>query len=186
MTNANTPTKRELLDLLREQAEAVESIVSRLTDEQLTQGRYESGWNGKQILAHVASIEWTYPRLIDLAKGPGVSTPPRTDAEKSARPATPAASSTAVPPAATSANPVDSYNARQVEKRADASVAALLEEFRANRAALIEAVETADEALFAVPITSAGGAKGPLGAVIKFVALDHVGVHVRDLAGEAS
>jgi hypothetical protein len=186
MTSANTPTKSELLNLLREQAEAVESAVSRLTDEQLAEGRYESGWNGKQILAHVASIEWTYPRLIDVAKGAGVSAPPRTDAEKAPRPATQPASSTAAPSAAPSANPVDSYNARQVEKRAEASVAALLEEFRSNRAALIEAVEAADEALFAVPITSAGGAKGPLGAVIKFVALDHVGVHVHDLAGESA
>jgi hypothetical protein len=186
MTNANTPTKSELLDLLREQAEAVDSTVSRLTDEELGEGRYESGWNGKQILAHVASIEWTYPRLIDLAKGPGVSAPPRTDAEKAPHAAAAAASSAGAPPAAPSANPVDSYNARQVEKRAEASVAALLEEFRANRARLIEAVEAADEALFAVPITSAGGAKGPLGAVIKFVALDHVGVHVRDLAGESA
>lgn len=187
MTNQNVPTKGELLELLRTQAAQVEDAVEGLSAEQLEEGRYEGGWNARQILAHVAAIEWTYPRLIDLAKGPRESAPPRTDAPAApaSQPSTGTAAATA-PTGAPPANPIDSYNARQVEKRAGSSVAELLEEFRTNRAALIAAVEAADEALFEVPIRSAGGARGTLAAVIKFVALEHVGVHVRDLAGGAA
>jgi hypothetical protein len=185
MTNANVPTKRELLELLRGQAAEVDDAVRRLSGEQLEEGRYEGGWNARQILAHVAAIEWTYPRLIDLAKGTRESAPPRTDAPAAAQAPQPAAgvSPSAEPAAAPSVNPIDNYNARQVEKRAGASAAELLDEFQKNRAALIAAVEATDDALFDVPIRSAGGARGPLATVIKFVALDHVGVHIRDLAG---
>ena len=187
MTDANVPTKRELLDLLRAQATQVEDAVRRLNEQQLEEGRYEGGWNARQILAHVAAIEWTYPRLIDLAKGQRESAPPRTGAPAATpggQPPSGAAPSPEAPVAA--ANPIDSYNARQVEKRATMSVAELLDEFRTNRAALITAVEATDDALFDVPIRSAGGARGPLASVIKFVALDHVGVHVRDLTGETA
>jgi hypothetical protein len=187
MTNSNIPSKRELLELLRAQATQVEDAARGLSAEQLEQGRYEDGWNARQILAHVAAIEWTYPRLIDLAKGPRDSAPPRTSTPTAAPSTSPRGRSEAAPagtrPAASPVSPIDSYNARQVEKRADASVAELLEEFRTNRAALIAAVEATDDALFSVPITSAGGARGPLASVIKFVALDHVGVHVNDLSG---
>jgi len=182
MTTANIPTKRELLDLLRAQARQVEDAVRALSPEQLEQGRYEDGWNARQILAHVAAIEWTYPRLIDLAKGPRDSAPPRTTPAPASAPSDTAPAKPA-PAAAPAASPIDSYNARQVEKRAGATVADLLQEFRTNRTALIAAVDATDEALLAVAITSAGGARGPLASVIKFVALDHVGVHVNDLSG---
>jgi hypothetical protein len=32
-------------------------------------------------------------------------------------------------------------------------------------------------------VTSAGGAKGPLSAVMNFVAVEHVKMHVRDITG---
>jgi hypothetical protein len=78
-----------------------------------------------------------------------------------------------------------SYNDRQVEKRADASVAELIAEFKENRAKTIAAVESADGALFTKEVTSAGGAKGPLATVIDFVAVQHVLGHLRDITGEA-
>ena len=167
MTQDHVSTKAELLDALRRSAAEVVAIVRGLSAEALEEGRYESGWNGRQILAHIASIEWTYPRLIDIAREAGTA-----------------------PPAANESTPTremrggnDAYNERQVAKRAHLSAAALLEEFERNRAATIRAVEAADDALFARTIRSAGGVTGPLARVFHRVAVEHVLGHARDLAG---
>jgi hypothetical protein len=127
----------------------------------------------REILAHLASIEWAYPKLIDLARG---GPPP----EKAAPPAPPAG---VTPPSGAGTPQILNYNERQVAKRADATVEKLLDEFEQNRATTIAAVEAADEALFQVQVTSAGGAKGPLAGVMRYVAVEHVKQHVRDIAG---
>jgi hypothetical protein len=135
-------------------------------------GRYENGWNARQILAHIASIEWTYPRLIDLARG---------DAQSEPKPAAESAPAAATPDGP--APKIMSYNDRQVEKRADYSVKDLIDEFEANRAATIAAVEGADEELFSRPVKSAGGARGTLAEVLTYVAVLHVTTHVNDITG---
>jgi len=167
MTGKCFPTKAELLAALRASRDEVLATVRALPPEALEQGRYESGWNGRQILAHLASIEWTYPRLLDIAR-----------------------EATTVAPAAEAETPTramrggnDAYNERQVAKRAHLSAAELLEEFERNRAATIRAVEAADDALFARTIRSAGGVTGPLALVFHRVAVEHVLGHARDLAG---
>ncbi len=63
MVQQRTLSKAELLDRLRSTGEAAIAKLRSLSAETLEQGRYESGWNGRQILAHIASIEWTYPAL---------------------------------------------------------------------------------------------------------------------------
>jgi uncharacterized damage-inducible protein DinB len=138
--------------------------VRALRPEQLEEGRYENGWNGRQILAHLASIEWTYPRLIDIAR-----TPPAPVEE--------------APPTRAMKGGNDAYNERQVAKRAHLTVDELLHEFEKNRAATIAAVEAADEALFARRIRSAGGVVGPLATVFYLVAVVHALGHARDIAG---
>jgi len=80
----------------------------------------------------------------------------------------------------------DSYNDRQVAKREHLTVAELLAEFDQNRAATIQAVEAADEALFARRIRSAGGVVGPLALVFHQIAVAHVLGHARDIAGDPS
>jgi hypothetical protein len=77
----------------------------------------------------------------------------------------------------------DAYNDRQVARREGKTVAELLAEFEGNRAATIQAVEAADEALFARRIRSAGGVVGPLAAVFHQIAVAHVLGHARDIAG---
>ena len=89
-------------------------------------------------------------------------------------------------PTTTPRGGIDDYNARQVEKRAAASVEELLREFETNRAATIAAVEGADEALLQTPIRSAGGITGTLAAVLNAVAVEHVMSHVGDMLGEPS
>jgi uncharacterized damage-inducible protein DinB len=163
--DARTPlSKAELLEALKANRDQVLTIVRALSPAQLEEGRYENGWNGRQILAHIASIEWTYPRLIDIAR----------DA------AAPAAGDL---PTRTMRGGNDEYNERQVAKRAHVSAGDLLAEFEQNRAATIRAVEAADPALFARHIRSAGGVVGPLVTVFYNIAVLHVLGHTRDLAG---
>ena len=181
MTNGpRTPTKAELLEALRSSAKETVDRVRALPAESLERGRYESGWNGRQILAHVASIEWTYARLFDVAR----------EAPAAVEPAAAVAQVRRTEPGETPNTPtriaqggIDAYNERQVEKRAEASVAELLEEFQKNRAATIGAVEATDEALLARPIRSAGGITGPLAGVLNAVAVQHVLGHLNDIAG---
>ncbi|MGH7413077.1 MAG: DinB family protein [Candidatus Rokuibacteriota bacterium] len=159
------PTKRELLAALASSRDEVVALVRSLPPERLEEGRYENGWNGRQILAHIASIEWSYPRLIDIAR-----TAPT--------PAAPA------PPTRQMKGGNDAYNDRQVAKREHLTVAELLAEFETNRAATIHAVEAADEELFARRIRSAGGVVGPLASVFHQIAVAHVLGHARDIAGK--
>ena len=166
------PSKGELLTALRASRDEVLSALQALAPGRLEEGRYENGWNGRQILAHIASIEWTYPRLIDIARDAGA-------------PSAPSAPS-GDPPTRAMRGGNDSYNDRQVAKREGVPVAELIAEFERNRAATIAAVEAADEALFARPIRSAGGVTGPLAAVFLQVAVLHVLAHARDIAAPAT
>ena len=165
MSSEYVLSKRDLLEALRASRDEVVQIVRAIPPDRLEEGRYENGWNGRQILAHVASIEWTYPRLLDIA-----------------REATDAPPATGEPPTRTMRGGNDAYNERQVARRADRSAAELLAEFEDNRAATIRAVEAADEALFARRIRSAGGVVGPLATVFYQVAVAHVLGHARDIA----
>lgn len=169
MIDDRIPSKTDLLDALRRSGEEVVRIVRSLPPDALEQGRYEHGWNGRQILAHLASIEWTYPKLIDIAREAPVAQAGGTE-----------------PPTRTMQGGNDAYNARQVAKRDHLSAAELLAEFERNRAATIAAVESTDEALLARRIRSAGGVVGPLARVFHDVAVAHVLGHARDIAGPAA
>src|SRR5256885_1441719 len=59
MTERGAPSKAELLARLTASRDHVVATVRALPAEALERGRYENGWNGRQILAHVASIAWT-------------------------------------------------------------------------------------------------------------------------------
>lgn len=166
------PTKQELLELLRTGGDEVVATLRALPPESFARVCYAGGWTGHEVVAHLAAIEWTYPRLIDLAK-------PAAAGQAGAGGARGDAGTAAPRPGG-----IDAYNARQVAKRAGTSLADLLDEFARNRAATIAAVEATEEGLLAAPIRSAGGVEGPLGAVIRWVAVDHVQDHVRDIPAE--
>src|SRR3990172_6440507 len=132
MAEQSTPSKAQLIETLRSTGAETAARLRSLPPEAFEQGRYESGWNGRQILAHIASIEWTYPRLFDLARE--ASTP------RPAGPAGPAAGR-----GGQGGN--NNYNEPQVEKRAGPSVAELIDESEPNRAPTTAAAESAGEAL---------------------------------------
>ena len=70
MSASAATSRAELLEALRASRDEVVAIVNAMSPNRLEEGRYENGWNGRQILAHIASIEWSYPRLIDIARTP--------------------------------------------------------------------------------------------------------------------
>ena len=167
MTQSAVPSKSDLLQQLRRGGADALMRLRSLDVAAFEEGRYENGWNGRQILAHLASIEWTYQRLIEVARIASLPQEQTSQAE-----------------GGSGSSGVGDYNTRQVEKRAGASVAELLAELEENRASTIAAVEAADESLFSVPIRSAGGAQGSLASVLNYVAVLHVAQHVRDIAGQ--
>ena len=127
---AETRTKAELLEALRAKEQYVTEKLGSLPAADLEAGRYESGWNGRQILAHIATIEWTYPKLIDIAKE---GSPPPGDKEAGVR-RTGAGETERLPTRAAQGG-IGSYNERQVAKRESSSIEELLTEFRTNRQA---------------------------------------------------
>ncbi len=167
-TSATPPAKAELLAALRESGDEFLSRLRAVPTEAFEEGRYENGWNGRQILAHVASIEWTYANLLDIARNAEIA--PKTEEGLPTRPAQ---------------GGIDSYNERQVAKREGVPATELLDEFARNRAKTIAAIEAADEALLAVPIRSGGGIPGPLGSVLNAVAVGHIRTHLQDILGES-
>jgi Mycothiol maleylpyruvate isomerase N-terminal domain len=166
-----TASKAELLDSLSTIRDEIVSKLQAIPPEKFEEGRYESGWNGRQILAHVASIEWTYPRLIAMARGDLPKPEPAgTDQRRTDQPYRPSMGAG-----------INDYNQRQVDKLAEASTAELLELFEKNRAATIAAVQAEDDALFEKEVRSAGGLRGSLGQVLDMVAVAHVRGHLNDI-----
>ena len=179
MVQSNSPTKAQLVEALKSTgAESVEKLRA-LPESAFEAGCYENGWNGRGVLAHIASIEWTYPNLFKLAEEAGGEAPkPK---EEPPRPAGSVYSTETGQPS----GKILSYNDRQVEKRAGMSVAELIDEFETNRKQTIAAVEAADEELFSKEIRSAGGIKGSAGQVLNMVAVMHVQGHVADIVRSA-
>ncbi len=166
MSQPRTRSKDELLDALRSSGEVAVAAIQAVPAAAFGEGRYENGWNARQILAHVASIEWTYANLLEIP-GQAAATP----------------SPGGALPTREAQGGMDAYNARQVERRAGASIGELIEELKTNRARTIAAVEGADEELLSRPIQSAGGRTGPLANVFYEVAVEHLEQHAKDLTG---
>ena len=181
---ADPITKQQLIDALTKTRDEALTTLRAVPAETFAEGRYENGWNGREILAHVASIEWTYPRLLDLAQQAPADGQRTADSTQQSAAAAPV-QRTADDGSATSAPAPNilSYNDRQVEKRAGVPVADLIAEFEKNRNTLIAAVQAADDELLTRQIRSAGGITGTTADVIAAVANGHVQMHVADVAG---
>lgn len=155
--------RTRLVDELRHSGVGVLAAMAAVPPNRLEAPGYENGWTVRQIMAHVASMEFTYRRLPDVARG-------SRDAQVAA---------------GGGRFDMDGYNARQVERRAGATLQQLIEEFANGRAALIVAVGGLDGALLATPIRSAGGVSGTLAQVIEGTAASHVRGHAADFARAA-
>ena len=154
-----------LLAALRSDGDRVADVLAALPADALERGAYEQGWTVKDIAAHLASIEWTYPRLIQIAEAVDQGAK-SSDGDASTRGSNPQ---------------MDDYNARQVAKRRETPLPQLIEEFRSNRAALIDAIEATPAELLEREIQSFGGVRGSLLQVMWSVAVEHVRTHLDDL-----
>jgi hypothetical protein len=154
-------TKTELIEEVRLAGTNLVVELGNLPVEAFERPGSENGWTGRQQLAHVASTEWTIPKLFELAQ-----------ADEAVQEAAAAFDNHA-------------YNDRQVGKRADRTVAELLEEFQKNRAATIAAIEAADESLLSVKVKSAGGVHGKLGRVLQYLCVTHADEHVSEIKAGA-
>ena len=157
-------TRNDLLAALRDDAARLPQVVAAIGPDHLERGVYENGWSARQLLAHLAAIEWTYPRLIEQARSPAAARPTSSGSG--------------------SFN-MDAYNHRQVANRETASVVELLEEFAQNRQSTITAIADAEQELLNQPTRSAGGAQGTLLEVLTNVTLTHVRTHLSDLESAA-
>lgn len=154
-------SREALISALQQDSDAFQRAVTQLPEEAFEQGVYEHGWNARQLLAHIAAIEWTYPRLIERAEQ-------RARGEDTQQ-------------GGGAGFDMDAYNAKQVARRDDQPIEQLLTEFRRNRAETIDAIRAADEELLKQATRSAGGVEGTLLQVLEGVAVGHVREHVDDL-----
>ena len=161
-------SKDKLIEGLRTSEQQLIDTLGGVDASDLETGCYENGWNAREVLAHVASMEWTYSKILNIA----AQKPKEESASAKSAPAKSA------PPA--SGN-IGSYADRQIEKRAQASVADLLAEFRENRAKTLAAVEGADDSLLGAEVQSAGGLKGSAANVLQMLAVGHVQMHLNDI-----
>lgn len=177
---ADENAKAWIVERLRESGETVVASLRALPAGEFERGRYENGWNARQILAHIASIEWTYPRLLEVSReSAGDGSPPGPVRRTAVGESSGIASRTAQ-------GGIDAYNARQVEKRATAPANELIAEFEKNRAATVAAVSAADDELLRRAVRSAGGVTGSLADVLDAVAVEHVLAHARDIVADQS
>ena len=153
-------TRDDLLAALRDDAARLPQVVAAIGADDLDRGVYENGWSARQLLAHLAAIEWTYPRLIEQARSPAEPRPTSSGSRSF---------------------DMDAYNHRQVSNRADATIPELLAEFARNRQSTITAIADAEQELLIQPTRSAGGAQGTLLEVLTNVTLAHVRTHLSDL-----
>lgn len=160
--STKTDAPEELALELRRHGEVVSQTLREMTPGVLAPRSSSSDWSGHDLLAHIASMEWTYPKLIEVAQA--VSTPGATERASSGF-----------------RDGNDSYNDRQVSRRREQPAGELIAEFERNRAVLVEAVGAVESGLLDVPIGSAGGATGTLAEVLRSVAMAHVDEHLDEI-----
>ena len=165
------PTKKELITALQQSGDDLLTRVGNMDDDALDQGRYENGWNAKQILAHVASIEWTYKKLVDTAKQP------RSTARPTGRGGPVRRAATRRQPHRRLQQPPGRPPRRQVREGAPPRVQGEPRRHHRRRPVLRRRRSSRSAT------RSAGGAQGTLAEVIMFVAVSHVQQHTRDLVG---
>ncbi len=149
--------KQDVIGAIRDAQREVEKLVPLVPASAWSGQAYEQGWNGKQLLCHLASTSGIARFLIRMAQAPG-SGGMGADFD------------------------IDSFNAQQVAARQDKPVDEVLEEVCANCRRDIESVENAPDDLIAQHFRAPWGIEGALGDVIVGSIDEHFMTHVRDLA----
>ncbi len=160
-------SKDEVVQTIRRSQEEIEKVALTLPEAAWSRGVYESGWNAKQLLCHLAENSGVAGFLIGLAK-----------ASVSARASGSGASG--------GGNiDIDAWNAQRVALLQDKPISDVLMELRANSERNVAAVEAAPADLLAQNVKAPWDAEGPLADVIVQSIREHGGVHLKDLRSAA-
>jgi len=149
-----TASKEAVVRAIRESQAEIERTALALSEATLAGGVYESGWNAKQLLCHLAAGGGFAAFMIGFAKSP---TPPPAGFDQ------------------------DRWNAHEVRSREGKSLAELLAELRSGSERSIAAVEAAPDELLAAHFRAPWGTEGSLAEVIIASLRDHVGTHLAEL-----
>ena len=107
---------------MRELQGEIDGTVSSMSEESWSRGVYESGWNARQLLSHIASISGTAGFVLSMARMPSA-------------------------PSLGAGFDEDGFNARLVAEREGKSTAELLGEIKGNFERDVEAVRAAPDEL---------------------------------------
>jgi hypothetical protein len=151
--------KSEVISTLREAQQEVEKVASSLPEAAWSKGVYESGWNARQLLCHLAESSGVASYLVGLAQAP---------AEGGGMPA---------------GFDVDAWNGQRVAALQDKPLADLLNEARNNTDRNIAAVQAAPDDLMSKHIKAPWDIEGPLADVIIQSIQGHSAMHLADLRG---
>ncbi len=150
-----------MLAELRWSSAQLADLVRSLPPEEMEWQLGRNGWKGRQILAHIASMERTYPLVIELARSGDRRIAVRVAAQFN----------------------VDPFNELQVAKRADRPISDLVAEFQQNRLNTIAAVESCEIELMEAHVDWAGGVSGALSEVLLHLAVEQVAENLAEIMG---
>ncbi len=155
-------SKSDIVKSMRNQQQEIEQLARSLPETAWSKGVYETGWNAKQLLCHLAESPGVAGFLLGFAKAP------------------PSESGSAGP-----AMDIDVWNAQRVAALQGKSLSDLLGDLRTNSERNIAAVEAAPDDLLARPIKTPWGAEGPVADIILGSIQEHGGMHLADLRSAA-
>jgi hypothetical protein len=148
---------QEVAQTIRETRAQAEKAVQSMPDAGWTAGVYESGWNARELLCHMASSSGVARFLLSMAQSPRASG------------------------GAGAPFDIDAFNAQEVARRQAKSVGELLAELSEGMKKDAAAVETAPEEVLQKHFRAPWGAEGRLADVIGDSVKGHLGGHLDDL-----
>lgn len=157
--------RSDVIEALRVFCVELEETVSAAPDAVWSRQIYRNGWNGRQVLAHIASTSGVAGFALALSRMP--------DQMAGARASLPARSGGALDQ--------DAWNLQQVALRESRSVEELLGEVRSNTERDAGLVEAASEEELERRFRAPWEIEGPLAEVIVDSVKGHLGVHLADL-----
>jgi hypothetical protein len=157
-------TRQEICSTIEAFESDIQQAVSDMPDAAWSGGVYESGWNARQLLSHIASTSGVTSFILNMAQAPSL---PASD------------------PRGGSFN-IDDFNKLQVEMRAGKSTDEVLAEIRSNLQRDIGAIQAADEALINKHFKAPWDAEGRVSDMIVSSFHDHLGMHLADLKSAAT
>ena len=153
MAETGTPIREQLRQRLLQGQQAVLTLVAQM-DEVASQSKVNPGWTGRDLLAHLASAELGHCQVIHhLLTG----------------------RSTLIP-----GFNLDAFNDAEVEARREQSLAELIVEYQANRAATLALLDTITDADWGIAGPHPGGFDTTVEGVFLVVTI-HEKRHLREL-----